>query len=209
MAAIGYETMKTPGWVPRLLLGAAMGCVAMVMYHATQYLSAGRAVVRTDCWSWHWVPFHAAWCWPYQSLFVLMGLPWFLLPTMAEVKRFAVALLATAAVGWTVFLSYPTACVRPTEVGQPWYYATLHELDWPNNCLPCLHSALLVVTVWALLRRGVACKGAVGRAILLGWSAAILISIVALRQHTGTDILAGLALGGLGAWIFGGRAPAR
>lgn len=194
--------MKAGSFYSRLAWGAAAGAIAMIAYHGTQYASLDHAVVSADCWSWHRVPFHPAWVWPYESMFVLVGLPWFMLRTLREVQRFALALLASAAVGWVTFLLHPTACVRPSPIGEPAYYGALHELDWPNNCMPCLHSALAIVSIWALIRGRTVLAGPGGRVFLATWLGLITVSIVALRQHTGIDIAVGMGLGCFGAVLF-------
>ncbi len=190
----------------RLLLGAGMALIATVAYRSIQWAAVERAVVRDTCWTWQWLPFSAAWVWPYVSMFALVGLPWFLLPEISQVRRFAVALLATAATGWIVFLVHPTACARPGPEGQPEFYALLLALDRPNNCLPCLHSAFSVLAVWALAWSAQIFRSPLARLALGGWLAAISVSIVALRQHTDVDMAVGLMLGAVAAWWW---TPAR
>jgi len=194
--------MNSDSFLKRLALGAGVGLIAMVAYDGIQYSTIGRAVLRQDCWSWQCVSFNPAWVWPYESMFILAGLPWFLLPTLRDAQRFAVALLATAAVAWVVFVAYPTACVRPSTVGQPTYYVLLRVFDQANNCMPCLHSALSLVTAWSLVSEQTIFARFGGILSLVIWLAVVSVSIVALRQHTGVDIMAGFALGGVGAWLF-------
>jgi membrane-associated phospholipid phosphatase len=107
-----------------------------------------------------------------------------------------------AAIGWIVFLIYPTACARPSPDGQPAYYAALLVLDRPNNCLPCLHSAFSVLAVWALMYRAGHDRRLAKGTLLVVWLALICVSIVALRQHTDIDMVVGVALGCVGAWIW-------
>lgn len=194
--------MTTRSLLQRMAMGAGVGLIATIAYRSIQYVSVARAAVRQECWTWQWLPFDAAWIWPYLSMFLLVGLPWFMLPTMRQVRRFAVCLLATAAVGWITFIVYPTACARPTADGQPAYYALLLALDRPNNCLPCLHSAFSVLAAWALIKGSNIFRRFAG-AVLLGiWLMIICASIVALRQHTDVDMLAGVGLGCISAWLF-------
>jgi hypothetical protein len=186
----------------RFLLGSAVGLVATVMYHGTQYLGATRALVRADCWAWRWVPFHVAWFWPYVSVFVLMAGPWFLLRQWTSVRHFALALIAMAAVGWVIFVIYPTACVRPNPAHLPSYVSGLYELDWANNCFPCLHSALAVIGVYGVCG-GQSRLTSPGPRMLVGvWTVAILISILGVRQHTGIDTFAGMVLGAAAIALF-------
>ena len=191
----------------RLALGAFAALVATLAYRGIQFGTEARAVVRHDCWVWTWFPFAPAWIGPYFSMFVLMGLPWVLLPEWRQVRRFAAALLAVAASGWVTFIVYPTACARTGAAGQPDYYQLLLELDRANNSLPCLHSAMAVLAAWVLTRGAPVFRGWAARAVLATWVAVISVSIVALRQHTDVDLLAGFVVGTLGAagWDYGER----
>lgn len=192
---------------PRLALGAVAALVATLAYRGIQYATEARAIVQHECWTWGWLPFAPAWIGPYFSMFLLMGLPWVLLPEWRQVRRFAVALLAVAATGWVTFLVHPMACARPSGVGQPDYYQLLLELDRANNCMPCLHSAMAVLAAWVLGRGAPAFRGPLARVALAVWVALISGSIVALRQHTDVDLLVGFVLGGLGGvgWDYAGR----
>lgn len=184
----------------RFALGAVVGGIATLAYQTTQHASLARAIVRETCWSWTWLPFHVAWFWPYVSMFVLVGVTWFFVPTWQDARRFAVCVLATGAVGWVTFMVYPTACARPPVDGQPIYYATLMALDRPNNCLPCLHSAFTVLA--AIVLAATRYRTFVERALLWGAVAVICVSIVGLRQHTDLDTAAGALLGALAGWWF-------
>lgn len=194
--------MKARPLFVRLAWGAAVGAIASVAYRTIQFVQLDRALVRQECWTWTWLPFHPAWIFPYASMFVLVGLPWFLLPDLRGVRRFALTLLAVAAVGWVTFLVYPTACARPTADGQPDYYGLLLAFDAPNNCLPCLHSAFALLAACVLARESAAFRSTAARLLLGLWLLLMSVSIIALRQHTDTDVLAGLVLGGTGAWFF-------
>lgn len=194
--------MSPRSLLQRTAIGAVVGLVATVVYRSIQYVFVARAEIRHECWTWRWLPFDAAWIWPYLSMFLLVGLPWFLLPTGREVRRFAVCLLATAAVGWVVFMVYPTGCARPTAEGQPGYYALLLALDRPNNCLPCLHVAFSVLAAYALVRCSPVFRHLAGAVFLGIWLLTICVSVVALRQHSDGDMLAGAALGCVSAGLF-------
>lgn len=186
----------------RFALGAAVGLTATIMYHGTQYLGASRAIMRTSCWTWRIVPFNPLWFWPYISLFVLLGLPWFVLRTWSAVRAYAAALLAVAAVAWLTFVIYPTACVRPSELYLPSYLSTFYLVDWPNNCFPCLHSAFAVYGGYVMCCRASYWDTPVPKVVIYSWVVAILVSIVALRQHTGIDAVTGIGLGAIGIWLF-------
>jgi hypothetical protein len=186
----------------RLGLGAVIAIVATIVYRSIQHWRPDRALVRNECLGWDLLPFNAWWLAPYVSMFVLVGLPWVLLPKWCQVRRFAWTLLGVAAVGWITFLVYPTACVRPSAEGQPWAYTVLLALDAPTNCMPCLHSAFAVLAAWALWLDSQIFQSAVARFALVLWVATIGISIIALRQHTDVDMFMGVALGSVGGSLF-------
>ena len=186
-------------WREKLLLGGATGVVLTVAYRTLQQLEWRPVAMRAECVGWRWLEFDAAWVWPYVSMFVLVGVAWLSLPDARAVWRFAMTLLAVAAVGWVSFLLFPTGCVRPQIAGTPLAYRWLVALDGPTNCFPCLHSAFAVVAA-ATVGRSWSFSWP-GRALLTVWVVVIAVSIVALRQHTDVDTLAGGALGLAGVWL--------
>lgn len=202
--------MNTREFMRRTALGAATAVVATFAYRTTQFLTLEYAAIRSDCWTWRWLPFHSGWLWLYVSMFVIVGLPWFLLPEWRQVRRFAFCLLSTAAVGWVTFLVHPTACARPVGGEPTWSYALLVLLDRPNNCLPCLHSAMSLLAAGVLALDARPFRSAAARLALGIWCALISLSIVALRQHTDVDTLVGLGLGALAclAYARAGRSAA-
>lgn len=69
--------MKVRPFFQRLAIGAVVGLIATIAYRSIQFVAADRAQIRHECWTWTWLPFYAGWIWPYLSMFVLVGLPWF------------------------------------------------------------------------------------------------------------------------------------
>ena len=186
----------------RLALGALVALVAGVAYRSIQFHALTSSDLRTSCPGWELFPFNELWLWPYLSMFVLVGLPWLLLSTLAQVHCFARRLLAVAAVGWICFLLFPTACLRPSTEGLGLAYRLLIQVDAPNNCFPCLHSAMALLAARCLSLGAPRFAGWPARLALLLWVICISLSIVALRQHTALDTLAGLLLGLLGSLAF-------
>lgn len=183
-------------WRRRVVYGAAVAVVATIGYRTVQWVTAGQAVTRSDCWAWRQVPFSEGWLVPYCSMFAIMALPWFWLPA-EQLRRFAATVIGMAAVAWTIFLVYPTACGRPDVGTEDRLYGLLVVLDGPNNCLPCLHAALPVVAAWALAGSGGWWRGAGARWLLVAWVGLIAVAILGVRQHTGIDVVTGLMLGGV------------
>ena len=203
--------MTPPDFLRRLGLGAGVALVAGLVYRSIQHLPGTVPQLRETCPGWEHLPFHPLWLWPYLSMFILVGLPWFLLDWPRAVRSFAVRLLCIAATGWLCFIVFPTACLRLPAEGQGFAYQWLLSIDRPNNCLPCLHSALSMFTALALARGSSAFAGTWARLALFSWVALLSLSIVALRQHTDLDTVVGLLLGALGSVGFPrvATAPAR
>lgn len=187
----------------RIGWAVGVGIVCTVVYRSLQYAFVSKAEMRGACWAWTWLPFNSMWVWPYFSMFVLVGLPWFLLPDVRQVRRFAWTLLGAAAVGWVTFIVYPTACERPPVEGQGFAYQLLRSHDEANNCMPCLHSAFAVLSAWVLFRSVRAFGNVFGASVLVLWLAVMFISIVALRQHTDVDTAVGALLGAAAAGVYG------
>ncbi len=179
----------------RLGYAVGVGIFVSVGYRLVQEITLTRSHFVADCWSWHIVPFSAGWVLPYLSVFFLMGLPWLLLPSLGAVRQFALRLLIIELVAWSIFLVAPTACVRPDFQDTSFLYTLLQRLDRPNNCMPCLHSALTVLAGWSLWKESHLFSGNVPRALLAIWASFIVAAIFGLRQHTGFDVVAGTALG--------------
>ncbi len=146
-----------------------------------------------------WVPFAPAALWLYVSLWVYVPLAPALLATRRELLRHLAAAAALSAVGFAVFLLWPTAVPTP-DVGAPGApsLAYLKAVDASGNAFPSLHVAFAVFTAAAFGRilRGLG-AGVLARAANGAWCLGIVYSTVAIRQHVALDALAGAALGAL------------
>jgi membrane-associated phospholipid phosphatase len=139
----------------------------------------------------------------YLSLWLYVCLLPALFPTRAELYRYGVAMTSMCAVGLSIFYFWPTGAPAP-HIDWALYpdMEFLKNIDAAGNACPSLHVATAFLSgIWfhSLLRR----FGAPGW--LLGvnwvWCVAIVYSTVAIRQHVAVDAIAGLALGGLAAWL--------
>jgi hypothetical protein len=188
----------------KLTVGAGVGVLCTLMFQMLQHFGPGIPRMCTDCIAWRLVPFDPGWTWVYLSMMALVGLAWLFLPDAREARRFACFLLGSAAVGWVTFFLYPTGSVRPAVDSPPWIYRALVAADAPTNGLPCLHSTLSILAAAALTARGRIFASGWGRFISVAWVIAITVSVFALRQHTGLDVVIGsvlgLAIGGAYVW---------
>jgi membrane-associated phospholipid phosphatase len=135
----------------------------------------------------------------YLSLFPMIWLSLFILPTPYEIRRFAKAL------AWLYVISGIGFILLPGE--QAYSLPAVHEAinpvfefaDWINleyNYLPSLHVGLAVACAYAYSERL-----SLGRTLLMWtWAAAISASTLLTRQHYLADVIAGAAVGWLIAY---------
>ena len=139
----------------------------------------------------------------YISLWIYVSLPPALLATRRELYKYGVAMAATCAAGLSIFYFWPTA-VPVTDIVWAQHPAVgfLKGLDTSGNACPSLHVATAIFSgVWLhhLLRRfGVPLWVLVFN---WAWCLGIIYSTLATRQHVVVDVLAGLALGVLSAYL--------
>lgn len=139
----------------------------------------------------------------YLSLWIYVSLPPALLSTRRELYGFGLAMAATCLAGLAVFYFWPTA-VPPVDIDWTQYPDVhfLKNIDAAGNAFPSLHVATAVFSgVWLhhLLHRFAAPRWL--RIINLLWGIGIVYSTLATRQHVAVDVLGGLVLGGVAAWL--------
>ena len=139
----------------------------------------------------------------YVSLWVYVSLPPALLATRYELYQYAIAMAGTCLAGLTVFYFWPTIIPVPNiDWTQHPTVEFLKNIDAAGNAFPSLHVATAVFSgMWLhhLLRRFSA-----PRWILIVnsiWCIGILYSTIATRQHVAVDVLGGLVLGGVAAYL--------
>jgi membrane-associated phospholipid phosphatase len=139
----------------------------------------------------------------YLSLWVYVSLPPAFLATRRELYGYGLAMAGTCLAGLVVFYLWPTA-VPAADIDWTQYPDVdfLKSLDASGNACPSLHVATAVFSgIWLhhLLRR----FGAPLWIFIFNgtWCAGIVYSTLATRQHVAVDVLAGLVLGVLGAYL--------
>jgi len=147
----------------------------------------------------------------YISLWVYVPLAPALFRFPREMKAYTVAVLALSAVGFGIFILWPTAIPKPDfDPALVPSLSFLKAVDASGNAFPSLHVAFSVFTVFLfdrLLRE--MRSGLLLRALNVLWCAGIVYSTIAIRQHVALDALAGIILGGLALLRFlRGSAPA-
>lgn len=139
----------------------------------------------------------------YLSLWVYVCLMPAFISSRAALQRYALAMASMCAAGLAIFYLWPTAVPAP-DIDWHRYpqFAFLKTVDATGNACPSLHVATaLLSAVWfdRVLRGFGAPRWLV--ACTWAWCAAIVYSTVAVRQHVALDVVGGLLLGGLAAWI--------
>ena len=139
----------------------------------------------------------------YLSLWVYVSLPPALLATRRELYGYAMAMAGTCLAGLIVFCFWPTV-VPAANIDWVQYpdVSFLKSIDASGNACPSLHVATAVFSgIWLhhLLRR----FGAPLWVLSFNWvwCTGIVYSTLATRQHVAVDVLAGLVLGVLAAYL--------
>ena len=139
----------------------------------------------------------------YLSLWIYVSLPPAFLSTRRELYGFGMSMAATCLAGLAVFYFWPTA-VPPVDIDWTQYPDVhfLKNIDAAGNAFPSLHVATAVFSgVWLHhLLRGFGAPQWL-RILNLLWGIGIVYSTLATRQHVAVDVLGGLALGGMAAWL--------
>ena len=139
----------------------------------------------------------------YISLWVYVCLPLALMMTRREVVGYALAMAATCLAGLFVFYFWPTVVPSPNiNWAQYPNMDFLKKIDAAGNACPSLHVATAIFSgIWLhhLLRR----FGAPQWILLFNWiwCIGIVYSTMATLQHVAVDVLAGLALGVVAAYL--------
>ncbi|MDO8249664.1 MAG: phosphatase PAP2 family protein [Rhodoferax sp.] len=147
--------------------------------------------------------------WLYVSLWVYVSLPPALLGTRRELFDYAAAMAAACLMGLLIFYFWPTA-VPAAQVDWALHPGMdfLKSMDAGGNAFPSLHVATAAFSaVWFnfILSRFGAPRSVLG--LNWAWCAGIVYSTVAIRQHVVVDVIAGLVLGTLVAYLSLRRRP--
>ena len=139
----------------------------------------------------------------YISLWVYVSLPPTLLATRRELYDYGLVMAVTCLTGLIVFYFWPTA-VPAANIDWAQYPGVdfLKNMDASGYACPSLHVTAAVFSgIWLhhLLRR----FGAPLWILIFNgaWCIGIVYSTLAIRQHVAVDVLAGLVLGVLAAYL--------
>jgi membrane-associated phospholipid phosphatase len=148
----------------------------------------------------------------YLSLWLYVSLLPAFFSVRAELYRYGLSMMLMCVAGLFIFYFWPTAAPAP-DIDWSRYpdMDFLKNIDAAGNACPSLHVATAFFSaVWFqhLMRR----FGVPAWILVINWiwCIAIVYSTVAVRQHVAVDAIAGLALGGVAAWLslrYGGKTP--
>lgn len=150
-----------------------------------------------------WVGFNATALPLYLSLWLYTSLPPALIFGRRELERYGWSIGAVCMVGLLFFYFYPTV-VPPAAVDWSAYpaFGFLKKIDTAGNAFPSLHVASAVFSgMWLHRLLSEMRAGAGVLSVNAAWCVGILYSTLATKQHVSLDLLAGVLLGVVGAWL--------
>jgi membrane-associated phospholipid phosphatase len=140
----------------------------------------------------------------YVSLWLYVPLAPALLRATRDMKAYTIAVLALSAIGFAIFIVWPTAVPKPeVDAAMATSIAYLKAVDASGNAFPSLHVAFAVFTAMLfgrLLR--VMRSGLLLQLLNCAWGLGIIYSTIAIRQHVALDAAAGIVLGAIGGFAL-------
>lgn len=139
------------------------------------------------------IPFSAAGIWLYLSFFALIPLA-YLLADARRLPWLERSMQACALVSGAVFLAWPTTLHYPPLADGSLPASVQHlliSLDSSQNCLPSLHGALTLLSVWALAEA----RRPVRTLLAAAWGVGVLYATIQTRRHVALDLSAGVTVG--------------
>ena len=152
----------------------------------------------------HWIAFEPAAFWAYASLWVYVGIPAGMMPSLRHLVLYGLWVGGLCLAGLAFFYFCPTAVPLrelPPELASHPGFALLQGIDAAGNAFPSLHVATAAFSaIW--IDRLLRLLGApwLPRALNLLWLLLIVWSTLAIRQHVLLDVVAGVLLAALFAW---------
>ncbi len=148
-----------------------------------------------------WMPF-LPWAFlVYLSDYILALIPILFIRSRPEFDAFARTVFSVLIVCGLFFYFFPTAYARPDypEVSNPilgFLMSLVAVADAPTNCFPSMHVATTTVATWATR-----IWGRKVFALFVFWAILICWSTLATKQHYFWDILGGLSVGVVVAYL--------
>jgi membrane-associated phospholipid phosphatase len=167
----------------------------VVVYTGTNWISAQRGESYRIFTDWELaLPFMPGLIVVYFSIGIALCLPLFGLEHH-ELRPFAMAFALATGIAGVCFLLFPARAGferLPLVHGYELIFKMLYAFDLPYNTVPSLHVTYSTLTVLAV-RRNV--RHRLARIGLALWLAAMLLTVVLVRQHHVVDVVTGVVLG--------------
>jgi membrane-associated phospholipid phosphatase len=150
-----------------------------------------------------WIGFSPLALIPYLSLWIYCSLPVMLMPARIRLLNFGVWIGLMCMLALAIFYWWPNA-VPVADIDWALYpsVAFLKSVDAAGNACPSLHVAAAVYSSFWLYWLVQALRlGWRTQAVQVVWGFAIVYSTMATKQHVSLDVLAGMVLGAVFAWM--------
>jgi membrane-associated phospholipid phosphatase len=154
-----------------------------------------------------WIAFSPRWVWVYQSIYLLLPLP-FLAATRDEMRRYGIGFGLVMLLAFGCFIAFPVLGPRTASAPATGMYGWLISLDLPLNTFPSLHMAVATYSAAVAVQ---VTRGRRRRALatlLPPWIILIGYSTLATKQHYAIDLLPGILLGWIAQRAAWRRGPA-
>ncbi|MGM0516224.1 MAG: phosphatase PAP2 family protein [Pseudomonadota bacterium] len=162
--------------------------------------------VMPETWIDRQVAFQPVFFYLYASLWLYVSLVPALMPDRSVLVRYGLAIGGLCVAGLAVFLAFPTSIERQPGLwaGQS-EFAWLASVDSSGNAFPSLHVATALFSAFWMDRliRAIGMP-AIWRGVSLLWALGIVYSTLAIAQHVFLDVVGGVVLAGVFAWITSG-----
>lgn len=137
----------------------------------------------------------------YTSDYFVFLLAIFLLPNRDRFNSFTRMMFGVLFICGIFFYTFPTTYPRPEYPRDSgWFIGAMMQFialaDSPRNCFPSMHVGLTAVATWSLRHLGLRTLS-----FFSFWSFAIFVSTLTTKQHYFLDILGGLAVMSVIAWL--------
>jgi PAP2 superfamily len=188
--------MRSPGRLARWVeMAFGWGFVGLC-YHLAAAWPARPATLVWETAIDRAIPFAPEGIWVYLSFFILVPCA-YVFCDRGRLRWLRWSMQSCAVVCAAVYVCWPTTLVYPAITGDSvsaHLLRRLTDVDAATNCLPSLHGALSLLSIWALLpTRGGLSIRTIG---LWAWGLFIACAVIQTRRHLALDLAAGVALGG-------------
>ena len=142
------------------------------------------------------IPFIDTAVWPYLSIYLFMPIAPMVMINRNLLRHYAMGMASIALLAHLIFLFWPTTVGRPNPTHANVCYQFLAVIDPPLNCFPSLHAALTLYSALCCDMLSRTAKNArLLKTLLWAWTALILLSTLATKQHFWIDVAGGAVLG--------------